>query len=437
MCRPRYFSGQLLTESDLAAEQEWAIQKHRLHNLHLHGSGVVCGMQVVCHPSCHGWVTVKQGYAIGPCGDDIVLCEDQHLDVVAYLERCERERRRRRPEDCAPYAAPNTDCGLDGTWCLTVEYCEQATRPIAALRPETQAGTPVCTCGSSTCACGNGNGNGGCGCGGSAGHVHECEGGAARTPLGVPCEPSRICEGFRLGLSPAPAEAGDTVTDLLGDTLLGRVTDCLRELQVLDALAPEVGDQLGPAERRSACCRYLTAVRRYLETHDVTRCEIRDTIGRMTCPSPGDVAEPTEYPQRVNETVLKVRALLVLQLLDCFCLQLLPPCPSDPGDPRLGLAAVTVRDGEVVRICNLECRRQAWTWPAVRYWLSAFPIEQVLALLLQRLCCGELGFGRSADLLDRRYLDAAAAPAAVAADPEALLRQMGELLRPLADRGGD
>jgi hypothetical protein len=389
-------------------------------------------MRVVCHPNCHGWVTVKQGYAIGPCGDDIVLCEDQHVDVIAYLAQCERERRRQRPDDCSPYAAAGTDCDLDGSWCLTVEYCEQATRPVAALRSEAQTSVPVCTCGSRTCTCGNGNGNGGCGCGGSAGHVHECESGATHTPLGVPCEPSRICEGFRLGLSRAPVESGDTVDDLLGDTLLGRISDCLSELQTLDTFAPELGDQLSPAERRSACCRYLAEVRRYLEAHDVTRCEMLEAIGRLSCPSPGDVAEPGDYPELVNRTVLKVRLWLVLHMLDCFCLQLLPSCPADPGDPRLGLATITVREGKVVRICNLECRQQAWTWPAVRYWLSAVPIEQVLGAFLQRVCCGELAFGDSADLLERRYIGAAAAPAGTPVDPQALLRQLGELIGPLA-----
>ena len=66
MCRPRYFSGQLLTEADLSAEQEYLIKKNRLHNLYLHGWGVVCGMEVICHPNCQGWVRITDGYAISP-----------------------------------------------------------------------------------------------------------------------------------------------------------------------------------------------------------------------------------------------------------------------------------------------------------------------------------------------------------------------------------
>src|SRR5688500_7307882 len=57
-CRPRYFAGQLLTEEELNAEQQYVIKKNRLHNLYLHGSGVVCGLEVVCHPNCEGWVRV-------------------------------------------------------------------------------------------------------------------------------------------------------------------------------------------------------------------------------------------------------------------------------------------------------------------------------------------------------------------------------------------
>src|SRR5215470_1506790 len=63
LCRPRFFAGQLLTEADLNRLDHYIVAKNRLHNRYLHGWGVACGMEVVCHP-CGNLVTVKTGYAL-------------------------------------------------------------------------------------------------------------------------------------------------------------------------------------------------------------------------------------------------------------------------------------------------------------------------------------------------------------------------------------
>ena len=46
--RPRFFAGQLLTETELTALTTYVVDKQRLHNRYLHGYGVVCGLQVEC-----------------------------------------------------------------------------------------------------------------------------------------------------------------------------------------------------------------------------------------------------------------------------------------------------------------------------------------------------------------------------------------------------
>lgn len=94
MERPRYFSRQLVTPDDLNLQQEYFRRKLRLHNLMLHGWGVVCGAEVVraCKPKVawkdpivpeyEEWrVQIKPGYIIGPCGDDIWISCDQVYDV--------------------------------------------------------------------------------------------------------------------------------------------------------------------------------------------------------------------------------------------------------------------------------------------------------------------------------------------------------------------
>ena len=59
LCRPRFFAGQLLTEQDLNRLEGYIIAKNRLHNRYLVGHGVVCGLEVRCHP-CGNLVTVTR-----------------------------------------------------------------------------------------------------------------------------------------------------------------------------------------------------------------------------------------------------------------------------------------------------------------------------------------------------------------------------------------
>src|SRR4051812_28075963 len=84
LCRPRFFCGQILTDEDLNRLEHYIIEKNKLHNRYLHGWGVACGMEVSCHP-CAGFVTVKAGYALSPCGNDIVVCRDEAVDVCELL----------------------------------------------------------------------------------------------------------------------------------------------------------------------------------------------------------------------------------------------------------------------------------------------------------------------------------------------------------------
>src|SRR5437870_5249242 len=84
LCRPRFFAGQLLTENDLQALDHYIVEKNKLHNRYLHGAGVVCGLEVTCH-ECKGQVTIHTGYAIDPCGNDIIVCKDVAFDVCAKI----------------------------------------------------------------------------------------------------------------------------------------------------------------------------------------------------------------------------------------------------------------------------------------------------------------------------------------------------------------
>ena len=127
LCRPRFFAGQLLTDEDLNLLDHYIVEKGKLRNRYLQGWGVVCGLEVVCNP-CNA-VTVRAGYALGPCGEDIVVCHDQTVDVCSLIKKCRDTERRRR--ECEPFGAgaQGEDCkDVYEDWVLSVRYEEKPSR---------------------------------------------------------------------------------------------------------------------------------------------------------------------------------------------------------------------------------------------------------------------------------------------------------------------
>jgi hypothetical protein len=94
-----------------------------------------------------------------------------------------------------------------------------------------------------------------------------------------------------------------------------------------------------------------------------------------------------QYLQSVQDNIqLSIQALLVA-LRECICHNLLPPCPTDPTDDRLILACLTVKDGEIIDICNFGCRQFAGSFPSFFYWLSAVPIVPLIKKFIDDYCC--------------------------------------------------
>jgi hypothetical protein len=87
LLRPEYRPGNYLLADDLKTGQ--AYLQHRLlrHNRLLHGSGVVCGMNVSAanDPSYPWGIYVCPGYAIGPCGDELIIEQPELLVVSDFL----------------------------------------------------------------------------------------------------------------------------------------------------------------------------------------------------------------------------------------------------------------------------------------------------------------------------------------------------------------
>ncbi len=91
----------------------------RFHNKHLHGWGIVCGLQVECGPDTappsegepeRRQVTVRKGYALDCEGNDIRLGDSRVIDLIELVDQAE----------AADPATPLLDDNDDGTVCMTL-----------------------------------------------------------------------------------------------------------------------------------------------------------------------------------------------------------------------------------------------------------------------------------------------------------------------------
>ena len=100
--RARFFLGKLLTVADLEQEQDYFLARFRRHNRFLHGWGIVAGLTVSTDGNTG--ITVEPGLAIDCAGNELVLAEPAHVQLV----------------------------GLSGKQFVTIDYCELPVAPQPA-----------------------------------------------------------------------------------------------------------------------------------------------------------------------------------------------------------------------------------------------------------------------------------------------------------------
>lgn len=401
LCRPRFFAGQLLTDEDLNLLDRYITGKNKLHNRHLVGWGVVCGLEAVCNP-CN-MVTVRPGYALSPCGEDIVVCNEVVVDVCALIKKCRDDERRRW--ECEPFGTGqgNQDCrNVTEEWVLTVRYEEKPSRGVTSLKNSGSGSS--CGCGgsgSSGCGCGGG-GSKTCGCGSRGGGsrgagkkgASQCGCGTSQGKKSVPaqCEPTVTCEGYVFEVCKVtPQMKNDDKRD--PGAIVTRFMECLRDFFVAMPQVPSTNPQNpGPASAwREWCCDLKEALLDYLASHPVYDCLLAERIARFQCPEL-TANNQQNYPALVQQAVAAVLVPVAAEYIRyCLCAALLPPCPAPVEDPRVPLASITVqRDNcRVVRVCNLSYRKFVTTFPNLQYWLSWIPFMRQFRILLERICCRE------------------------------------------------
>jgi hypothetical protein len=404
LCRPRFFAGQLLTEEDLNRLDHYIVEKNKLHNRYLHGWGVVCGLEVLCHP-CEGQVTVKSGYALSPCGDDIVLCEDDTVNVCDLIQRC-RERERL---DCEPpRPAGTTECqDAVEQWVLTVCFTEKPSRGVTALRGSSEP--PCC----SRCSCG---GSSGCGCGCHESPVSQKKpamAGFSSRSLSTEalrgfqragrdlCEPTVTCESHYFSLYKAPVSDPQKEQDL--GAMVERFEKCVKGLFAVEPTLPGNIEQV-----QEWCCQLKENWIDFFTDHPIHDCLALERLSLFVCP----VASPNQTPAQYRVAVLvQLAPILGEYLRSCLCSALLPPCPEPAGDNCVPLATITIRkrDCKILRVCNWSQRKFVTTFPNLQYWLSFLPFVRNLRQAIERACCrpfrtiDNTGFAAGARL-DKRFV---------------------------------
>lgn len=137
--RLRYAYGLRLGAVELSDEQGYLVGKHRFHNAHCHGAGVLCGLKAERFVWPQGSpdstpstvLRVSQGAALDQCGREVLVPCDQCIDVAAWFgQRITKLglptgattlalrvalRYRECPSDPAP--VPRDPCGCDSTGC--------------------------------------------------------------------------------------------------------------------------------------------------------------------------------------------------------------------------------------------------------------------------------------------------------------------------------
>ena len=118
--RSRYFYGKLLTVDDFETEQKYMNDKRRMANRFLHGSGVVCGMNVVRVDD--RTISVEMGLALDFAGREIVV----DAPVIRKLDMID---------------GYDDKAGEDGYLYLCIEYAERETEPVHSIAGAGARGT--------------------------------------------------------------------------------------------------------------------------------------------------------------------------------------------------------------------------------------------------------------------------------------------------------
>jgi len=129
--RNNYFEGKRLTPDMFGIEQRYLVERRRLLNRAVHGSGVVYGYGVT---SSKTDLKIKSGLALDACGRELIQVGEVLLKLtdVIVIDKDGHQLDPQKaffpaqPADCKPGTVPEPPC-----WLLSVHYAEQDRDPVS------------------------------------------------------------------------------------------------------------------------------------------------------------------------------------------------------------------------------------------------------------------------------------------------------------------
>ncbi|MFP5261565.1 MAG: DUF6519 domain-containing protein [Blastocatellia bacterium] len=100
--------------------------------------------------------------------------------------------------------------------------------------------------------------------------------------------------------------------------------------------------------------------------------------------------ELVDYRAAVLNAFSDLLGGLLQYLKDCLCDHFLIKCPTCDPDDKIYLACVSIRNGQVFKVCNFSLRKYVKSFPTVEYWLSLVPIIPLISKAVEQFCCAAL-----------------------------------------------
>lgn len=343
---PRYFCGHLLSDADLSLEQKYHRDKQQLYHRTLHGSGVVCGLQLHCDPKCDGSILLDPGFAIDDCGRDLLVCEPRSFHVIHAVEEMhecgcgsEEEEVPEDDEDASKQGQRGPDCDLKSCFQVILHH---ALEPLSPMTPF-----------SLDCA-----------------------------PRANVCEASRLRETIRIELRsglPKSKTWGDRLAEKLASATQvltsGRFAGTLKDYR-------KAGPDTSAADLRGLFCE----LKRRLEDHlggcpDDGHCSARRELQQISVSAK---EENTELIRKGIELLVKfAESYVASRLLGNLVPECTAPCAS--SGVVIGTVEVNLTKREIVQVSN---------WPREYLWTLARLPETLAAVLADFFGGDRKGSGR-------------------------------------------
>ncbi|HEX6288352.1 MAG TPA: DUF6519 domain-containing protein [Herpetosiphonaceae bacterium] len=93
------------------------------------------------------------------------------------------------------------------------------------------------------------------------------------------------------------------------------------------------------------------------------------------------------YRKGVLEAFADLLGGFLQYLKDCLCDHFLVKCPQCDEDDIIYLAAISIREEQVYKVCNFSQRKYVKSFPTMGYWLSMFPFISLFDRLIEQFCC--------------------------------------------------